>query len=246
MDIQSLQTKINELVQAVNAAGKESFKYQEYADAVSGKFNELMGQATELKDVPADVYQSMMASFNNVTQRVDIESTAAGSSDMFTDFLETARNYITLASDKLQELIGPGTQTDTQPQQPTPPTPEAPTMQMMPQPPTPPMAGGPPSDVPAPPAGRNDRVGPGGSNFSRRNITPSDTQQYLRTFDPYQRALDREMKERGYQKVGPGGLRREEDGSIRRKSQYGGALGSLSNFLGDVGNTLTKNRKVKP
>jgi hypothetical protein len=36
----------------------------------------------------------------------------------------------------------------------------------------------------------------------------------------------------------PGSVRREADGSIRRKSQFGGALGSLSNFFGDVGNTI--------
>lgn len=33
---------------------------------------------------------------------------------------------------------------------------------------------------------------------------------------------------------------RREGGELRRQSQFGGALGSLSNFLGDVGNTLAK------
>ena len=55
-----------------------------------------------------------------------------------------------------------------------------------------------------------------------------------------QRAMDKEMSAQGYQRVGPGGLRREADGSIRRKSKLSGAAGSLSNFLGDVGNTLKK------
>lgn len=40
----------------------------------------------------------------------------------------------------------------------------------------------------------------------------------------------------------PGSVRVEDDGSIRRKSKFGGALGSLSNLLGDVGNTLKKNK----
>jgi hypothetical protein len=53
-----------------------------------------------------------------------------------------------------------------------------------------------------------------------------------------QDAIDREMRAQGYQKVGPGGLRRERDGSIRRRSKLSGAAGSLSNFLGDIGNTL--------
>lgn len=38
----------------------------------------------------------------------------------------------------------------------------------------------------------------------------------------------------------PGEVRREEDGSIRRKSKLSGAAGSISNFFGDVGNTLKK------
>jgi hypothetical protein len=38
----------------------------------------------------------------------------------------------------------------------------------------------------------------------------------------------------------PGQVRVEDDGTIRRKSKFGGALGSLSNLLGDVGNTLKK------
>ena len=40
----------------------------------------------------------------------------------------------------------------------------------------------------------------------------------------------------------PGSVRVEDDGSVRKKSKYGGALGSLSNFFGDVGNTLKKNK----
>lgn len=55
-----------------------------------------------------------------------------------------------------------------------------------------------------------------------------------------QRSIDKEMAARGLQKIGPGGTRKEADGSVRRKSQFGGALGSLSNFMGDVGNTLKK------
>jgi hypothetical protein len=53
-------------------------------------------------------------------------------------------------------------------------------------------------------------------------------------------AIEKEIKGRypSAQRIGPGGLRREGDGSIRRKSQYGGALGSISNFFGDVGNTV--------
>lgn len=56
------------------------------------------------------------------------------------------------------------------------------------------------------------------------------------------RDFDREMKAQGYQKLGPGGKRVEADGSVRRKSQFGGVAGSLSNFFGDVGNTLKKKR----
>jgi hypothetical protein len=51
------------------------------------------------------------------------------------------------------------------------------------------------------------------------------------------------MAARGYQKLGPGGERYEadgSDGSVRRKSKFGGAIGSASNFLGDVGNTLKR------
>jgi hypothetical protein len=55
-----------------------------------------------------------------------------------------------------------------------------------------------------------------------------------------QAAIDKEMRAQGYQKVGPGGLRIERDGSVRRNSKLGGVAGSLSNFLGDVGNTLKK------
>lgn len=55
-----------------------------------------------------------------------------------------------------------------------------------------------------------------------------------------QKSIDKEMAARGLQKIGPGGTRKEADGSVRRKSQFGGALGSLSNFMGDVGNTLKK------
>jgi hypothetical protein len=55
-----------------------------------------------------------------------------------------------------------------------------------------------------------------------------------------QKAINREMAARGYQKLGPGGERYEADGSVRRKSKFGGALGSASNFLGDVGNTLKR------
>jgi hypothetical protein len=33
---------------------------------------------------------------------------------------------------------------------------------------------------------------------------------------------------------------RREGNELRRQSQFGGALGSLSNLLGDVGNTLAK------
>lgn len=43
------------------------------------------------------------------------------------------------------------------------------------------------------------------------------------------------------QRVSPPGARIEADGSIRRKSKLKGAAGSLSNFLGDVGNTLKGN-----
>ena len=54
-----------------------------------------------------------------------------------------------------------------------------------------------------------------------------------------QQAMDREMSAKGYQRLGPGGTRAEKGGRKERKSQYGGAAGSLSNFFGDVGNTLT-------
>ena len=57
-----------------------------------------------------------------------------------------------------------------------------------------------------------------------------------------QDAVDREMRAQGArraQSFGPGGKRIEADGSIRRNSKLGGVAGSLSNFFGDVGNTLT-------
>lgn len=54
-----------------------------------------------------------------------------------------------------------------------------------------------------------------------------------------QKAMDKEMSAQGYQRVGPGGLRYEKGGRVERKSKLPGAAGSLSNFLGDVGNTLT-------
>lgn len=52
-------------------------------------------------------------------------------------------------------------------------------------------------------------------------------------------AFDREMRAKGAQKLGPGGIRTEKGGRKERKSQFGGVLGSLSNLAGDVGNTLT-------
>jgi hypothetical protein len=54
-----------------------------------------------------------------------------------------------------------------------------------------------------------------------------------------QQAIDRELRAQGYQRA-PGGYRYEKDGSVRRKSRLKGAAGSLSNFLGDVGNTLKR------
>lgn len=63
-----------------------------------------------------------------------------------------------------------------------------------------------------------------------RRASPSDAQSF-----------DKEMRARGAQRLAPSGeTRREADGSVRRKSQFGGALGSLSNLMGDVGNTLKK------
>jgi hypothetical protein len=53
-----------------------------------------------------------------------------------------------------------------------------------------------------------------------------------------QQAMDREMSAKGYQKLGPAGTRAEKGNRKERKSQFGGALGSASNFLGDLGNTL--------
>lgn len=66
-----------------------------------------------------------------------------------------------------------------------------------------------------------------------------------REFNPYVQ-VDRYEAKRNKQpkpdlsknRVNPRGARIEADGSIRRKSKLGGAAGSLSNFLGDVGNTL--------
>jgi len=55
-----------------------------------------------------------------------------------------------------------------------------------------------------------------------------------------QAARDAELAAKGYQKIGPGGTRTERDGSVRRNSKLGGVAGSLSNFLGDVGNTLKR------
>lgn len=55
-----------------------------------------------------------------------------------------------------------------------------------------------------------------------------------------QQAVDREMRASvGGQRIGPGGLRYEKGGRVERKSKLPGAAGSLSNFLGDIGNTLT-------
>lgn len=55
-----------------------------------------------------------------------------------------------------------------------------------------------------------------------------------------QQAIDREMKASvGGQRIGPGGLRYEKGGRVERKSKLPGVAGSLSNFFGDVGNTLT-------
>jgi len=53
-----------------------------------------------------------------------------------------------------------------------------------------------------------------------------------------QQAINREMAARGYQ-AAPAGTR-VEGNSVRRKSGLGGVAGSLSNFLGDVGNTLRR------
>lgn len=55
-----------------------------------------------------------------------------------------------------------------------------------------------------------------------------------------QAARDAELAAKGYQKIGPGGTRTERDGTVRRNSKLGGVAGSLSNFLGDVGNTLKR------
>ena len=63
-----------------------------------------------------------------------------------------------------------------------------------------------------------------------RRASPSDAQSF-----------DKEMRARGLQRLAPSGqTRKEADGSVRRKSQFGGALGSLSNLMGDVGNTIKK------
>lgn len=54
-----------------------------------------------------------------------------------------------------------------------------------------------------------------------------------------QQAVDREMAAKGFQRLGPNGVRTEKGGRKERKSSLPGAAGSLSNFFGDVGNTLT-------
>lgn len=52
-------------------------------------------------------------------------------------------------------------------------------------------------------------------------------------------AFDKRMRAQGAQRIGPGGIRTEKGGRKERKSSLPGAAGSLSNFFGDVGNTLT-------
>lgn len=259
MDAQSLENRVNALLEAVEGSNQKSYEFQEYADALKTKFEELTTAAGQIPDLSNEAQQSLASKFETIRQRVDINSSYVGTDgSIFKDFLTSTQEFIYDMWAKLVAAFGGitgGDEDSPTPEPPTAPAPptapsqsEQPTMSMAEPPPPPPMGAGPlsrSSAVPEPPRGRNDRVGPG-SNFSKANIRPSDTQQYLRTFDPNQKALDREMKAKGYQKVGPGGIRREGDGSIRRKSQYGGAVGSLSNFLGDVGNTLTKNRRIKP
>lgn len=55
-----------------------------------------------------------------------------------------------------------------------------------------------------------------------------------------QQAIDKEMAARGAQRLGPAGVRTEKGGRKERKSNLPGAAGSLSNFFGDVGNSLTR------
>jgi hypothetical protein len=259
-DVQTLENKLNALIDAVESSSAESFKFSEFADAISQKYNELFEDLGEIPTPESSITQTIAQKFEIVRQRVELNASVAGTDEsIFKPFLDKAQDavsdlysYVTGVVSGIfgsEEPESPEAPESIQlPQPPSPPSPPgSPSMSMAEVPTPPPMAGGPgPSgDVPPPLKGRNDRVGPGGSNFSKSNIIPSDTQQYLKTFEPARRALDKEMKDRGYQKVGPGGLRREGDGSIRRKSQYGGAVGSLSNLLGDIGNTLTKNRRVK-
>jgi hypothetical protein len=258
MDQQTLQNKLDAFVNAIESAGSDSFKYSEFADAISQKYNELFQGLGDMPKPESNIEQTIAQKFEIIRQRVELNASMVGTDEsIFKGFLtkaqETVSDIYAYISGVVSGIFGdeehdstPETPA-TPPAPPAPQSPNAPTMTMAEVPTPPPLGGnrGTGSYVPPPPAGRNDRVGPG-SNFSKTNIVPSDTQQYLRTFDSTRRALDKEMKDRGYQKVGPGGLRREGDGSIRRKSQYGGAVGSLSNFLGDIGNTLTKNRRVKP
>lgn len=63
-----------------------------------------------------------------------------------------------------------------------------------------------------------------------------------REFNPYVQVdrYEAKQKKRQQPQSSPtGGVRIEADGSVRRKSKLKGVAGSLSNFLGDVGNTLT-------